>query len=655
MNFLQKISSRTATWVLVLICIASLSLMTWAMLTDSTIVDEVAHIPAGYGYVHNLSYDLNPEHPPLVKALAALPLLLIHPHFPTNDPAWTTNVNDQWTMGGKFLYGWSANNATEIVRVARIVPMLLTIFLIIFIYIWSRELMGPLWALVPAFLFGLSPTILSHGHYVTTDVGAAIGILVPTYFFLKFLYRPSKKSILFAGLAFGVGELTKFSTALLAPYFAIAIVIYYLVKSIARRQGITTNVFVHYAKALLRAVRDVVIVFAIGYLLVVYPVYALFTANYPIAKQVSDTTTIMATFGNGPTAAGHLCSGMRCFADLDIWMAGHQITRPFGEYLLGVLMTMQRAAAGNTGYFLGSVSNVGSPLYFPVAYLLKEPLPSLLMVIVALWLTLAAFAKKAKNGWQAIKSHVMHYLNSSFTQFSMALFVVIYWAYSIHSPLNIGVRHLMPTIPLIYILTAGVWKRWITTVNIGPVNSAFDAMKAGAKHLMTASVKYLILVLLLVWFFGETLFAAPYFLSYFNEIGGGVWNGYRSITDSNYDWGQDFLRFQQFVNAHPEINSTNKIAVDYFGGANAHYYLGDKEVDWWSAKGNPADQGIHWLAVSINTLEGETQPITPGSTFTRQPQDEYSWLMKLRPPPPGAGQVPTPDYRIGTTIFVYKL
>ena len=76
-------------------------------------------------------------------------------------------------------------------------------------------------------------------------------------------------------------------------------------------------------------------------------------------------------------------------------------------------------------------------------------------------------------------------------------------------------------------------------------------------------------------------------------------------------------------------------------------------MDWWSAKGNPADQGIHWLAVSVDTLELAIQPTTPG--YYRSPQDSYPWLTALRPPAPGMGNVPQPDYRVGTTIFIYHL
>jgi hypothetical protein len=217
----------------------------------------------------------------------------------------------------------------------------------------------------------------------------------------------------------------------------------------------------------------------------------------------------------------------------------------------------------------------------------------------------------------------------------------------------------MPTIPLIFILAAVVWKKWVMRLSFGSFNMPLmDSARAMARSTAAAFAKYIFLILLLCWLLLETLFAAPYFLSYFNEFGGGVWGGYHFVTDSNYDWGQDLLRLQSFVNAHPEIN---KIAVDYFGGGDPQYYLGAKEVNWSPSMGNPADHGIHWLAVSVNQLELATQPLAPGQT--RNASDTYSWLTALRPPVDATGtwlggsmgNVPTPDYRAGTSIFIYHL
>ena len=63
--------------VLGVILATSFSLMVGASRGDSAIMDELAHIPAGYSYVKYFDYRLNPEHPPLVKSIAALPLIFM--------------------------------------------------------------------------------------------------------------------------------------------------------------------------------------------------------------------------------------------------------------------------------------------------------------------------------------------------------------------------------------------------------------------------------------------------------------------------------------------------------------------------------------------------------------------------------------------------
>ncbi len=645
--FLQKLSSRTALLIVLLICIVSFSLMFWASRTDSAIDDELAHIPAGYGYVHNLDYRLNPEHPPLVKALAMLPVLLLNPTYPTQNSAWTTEVNGQWDMGSAFLYQ-SGNNANAIIQTARIMPIFITILLILLIYFFARKLMGAWWALVPTFLFALDPTVLAHGHYVTTDVGAAFGILFSLFYFVKYIESPSTRNLWYAGLAFGVAQLTKFSTPLLIPLYIFLVLVLWLRATVVAWPSTAHRLKVFFVD-FVRRFWKLLLIGVIGYVFIVYPVYFLFTANYPVDRQVSDTTQILASFANGPTPAGQLCQPLRCLANLDIKMAANTVLRPYAQYMLGVLMVMQRADAGNTIYFLGQVRGSGGWIYFPVLFLLKEPIPTLIIVIAALILALFWMAKK--RGSRA--GRMLSYIENHFAEFSMTSFIVLYWGYSMRSPLNIGIRHLMPTIPLIFILAAIVWKKWITNFNFsfeGSLESMMASMHNAACSFIYATVKYVVLIVLLFWLLFETLFTAPYFLSYFNEFAGGTWNGYHFVTDSNYDWGQDLLRLQSFVNSHPEID---KIAVDYFGGGNPSYYLGPRETDWSSSKGNPAAQGIHWFAISINQLEGATQPEAPGGS--RNASDTYSWLTSLRPPAPGMGNVPAPDYRVGTSIFVYHL
>src|SRR5262249_46906437 len=64
--------------------------------------DEVAHLPAGYSYWTTRDFRLNPEHPPLAKLLAALPLLVMKPKLHTEWPEW--QGAKQYIFGYGFLY-----------------------------------------------------------------------------------------------------------------------------------------------------------------------------------------------------------------------------------------------------------------------------------------------------------------------------------------------------------------------------------------------------------------------------------------------------------------------------------------------------------------------------------------------------------------------
>jgi hypothetical protein len=502
-------------------------------------------------------------------------------NFPVNHPAWTDETNGQWETGNQFFYGYG-NDADQIVASSRIFPIILTLLTIILIYIWSRELLGNWWALLPAFLFGLSPTVLSHGHYVTTDVGATLGVLFAVFGFTKFLAKPRAGSAILAGLALGIALLAKFSNNLLIPYFILLAIIYFAF--VARR---------HFFKYL----RMLIGIFLVA-LIIIYAVYFIFTLNYPADKQLADATQVLSTFTP------------QWLVDIDLALIDNPVLRPIGQYLFGLLMILQRAAGGNTAYFLGELSAEGWWYYFPVVFLLKEPIPALILIFMALGLGIRGIFRKFK---------ISNYLGTHFPEFSMLLFVIIYWAYSIQSSLNIGIRHLLPTLPFIYILSTGALKSW------------FSRRRTIWKPAFIGVI--------LAWFLVESIVVSPHFLSYFNELGGGTKVGYRYVTDSNYDWGQDLKFLKSWIDQN--LPAGRQVAVDYFGGGSPKYYLGETAENWWSARGNPKDIGIEWLAVSANTLQGAQGRLHPN--LTRLPQDEYSFLRGVEP-----------VSRAGKSIFIYK-
>lgn len=607
-------------WGLLAAIIAAAGLlMLGAAQTDSAIVDEGPHITAGYSYLRYLDYRLNPEHPPLVKILAGLPLLFQNINFPTESEAWTTEINGQWNLAPQFLYE-SGNNADQIIFWARIGPILLTLITIVLIYILAAGIIGRWWAFLPAFLFAFSPTVLAHGHYVTTDIAATFGILLATLTFVNFLFKPSGKNLVWAGIAFGAAQLTKFSAALLVPFFALLMAVFFISEVMTEKKWSWLQCW--------RRLRSLILIFLIGYALV-YAIYLILTLNYPASRQITDTENLLTTFTP------------RFLSAINIWLAQNPVTRPIAHYLLGLLMVLQRTAGGNTVYFLGEVSNAGWWYYFPVVFLMKEPIAGLIIIIAALAAGVWGFVKSLLTAIFKKSNRLLEYLGTRFPEFAMITFTTLYWAYSISTNLNIGIRHLLPTVPFIYILAAGAVKKWFNLEQFSLIRNFIIQILVLSNNIFGFTVKAAILSLLIIWYFFSSIVAYPHFISYFNLAAGGTSYGYKHVTDSNYDWGQDLRRLKSWVEQN--LPSGGKIAIDYFGGGNVKYYLGEQAEPWWSARGNPKLEGINWLAVSINTIQGAKGRLTPNQE--RKPEDEYQWLEKAY----------EPYARAGKSIFIYKL
>lgn len=601
-------------------------LMLGSVWNDSAIFDETAHIAAGYSYVTQLDYRLNPEHPPLIKAIAGLSTwLAVHPRFPTDTKAWQNDINGQWEQGSTFLYA-SGNDADKVIFWSRFPMMLLSLGLGWLIFSWTRRRFNSTIALLALLFYAFSPTILAHSRYVTTDIGAATGFFLGIMSFIAFLENPDRKHILTAGLSTGIALLMKFSTILLAPIYGILLIAWiasqpYLSERALGRADFFTRQRLKAAALLL--IKTLVI--GVIALAIVWAVYALFTVNYPPEQQLRDASSIIGSYGFKPAL------------NLDMALIRNPLLAPLGQYLFGVLMIQQRAAGGNTSYFLGEVSAAGSHLYFPLMYALKEPLALHVFSLIALWYACAKTIRASRGANERIKkiARARFWIYGHMPEVACIVSIAVYWTFSIRSPLNIGVRHLIPTLPFMYIIVARAIGDWLHARTMSNPQTMREWLAAIWQTFLGAIPKYVLVSALMVWLVGATLAAAPYFLSYYNELVG-TDRGYAIAVDSNYDWGQDLIRLKQYVRRH----DIQKIAVDYFGGGNPHYYLGDAFEAWWSAKGPvPAGQ---WLAISIGTLQSAIAH--PGDGYARKPEDSYEWLKKY--PPVG---------RVGKSIFLYRL
>ncbi|MDO8600927.1 MAG: phospholipid carrier-dependent glycosyltransferase [bacterium] len=604
-------------------------LMVASAWNESAIMDELPHIPAGYSYVRYQDYRLNPEHPPLIKDLAALPLSLMQPNFPRDTEFWRDDVNGQWDQGRVFLYE-SGNNADRIIFLARLPVMLLAIFFGWLFFSFLRKHYEDKTALLALSLFAFSPTFLAHSRYVTTDLAAAFGFFIGLASFIMFLEEPSWKRAGIAGLALGIAQLLKFSLFLLFPIYGIVLLVWLLAHI---RAGGIFRFPVFAGMHLIKLAAIFVIAVAL-----IWPVYQFHVWNYPPERQKSDTVFILGSFAGGPDPKWETCNPkasvplsrrVRCVAEFTTWASDKPWFRPYAQYLLGLTMVLQRSSGGNTAYFLGEVSAAGWTYYFPTLYLLKEPLPLHVLTLIALLLSLWALWR-ARWGIGALASWIREHP----LEFTSLFFIAFYWLYSIRSPLNIGVRHVLPTFPFIYLLVAKTVYEWVTFKSFGDPVNWFSWLKNVFSIYIKSLPKYLFLYAMVLWLFFGALLAFPYYLSFYNELAGGTRNGYTVAVDSNYDWGQDLIRLKQYV----EENNIQKISLDYFGGGNPEYYLGNKFVPWQSTKGKPSG----YFAVSA-TFQQE-RFATPAAGFVRAHDDSYEWLKPFRP-----------VARAGTSIFIYKL
>ena len=567
---------------------------------DSAIDDELAHIPAAYSYVHFGDYRLNPEHPPLIKDLAGLPLQFLDLRFPTTSDSWLNKVNDQYGVGHEFIYE-SGNDAKSLIFWSRL-PILLfaTAFGFVFYY-FVRKRFGTATGLVALFFYALSPNILAHAHYVTTDIGATIGMFIALLAIISYFEKPSRNSILILSGALALAQLCKFSSTLLYPFMLLV-----WAAVIAFRQ----------TKSPWKLLGGIIV----SSLLSTFWIYLFYIPNtiHLSAKSQSDLFYTNLYTGAGPAIA-HVLAPLSPIA----------LLRPLLQYILGIIMVFIRVNTGNVTFFNGDISTHAYHAYFPEIFVLKTQVAFLILLTgLPIIAAIRYFTHK--------KQPFATYLRRHRFEFVMLSFALYYFAFAVVGNLNLGIRHILPIYPPLFALVA-----------LGCVRLVRSAQA-------TKKPAVILLVLgLLGWYGFSAISVYPNFISYFNGLAGGPTKANQYFSDSGIDWGQDLDRLKSYVDIHPEID---KIAIDYFGGGMPlytfcdHVYATDgrmlpgslgldcshsKIVQWHSHNGHYPGQ---YIAVSETFLNNDLFR----SVYDNSPS--YGYLRSMEP-----------LIRIGNSIYLYKL
>jgi hypothetical protein len=507
------LTARTQAVLVALAVALQAGLAIDSLRNNSATFDEGAHLPAGWTHLALGDHRLNPEQPPLVKLLAAAPLALLRPVVRRDDRSWIEAR--QWDFGRRFLYRW--NDADRLLFLGRLPVVALASVLVVAVFLEARRRFGAAAGVAAALAAALSPDVLAHGSLVTTDLGFALFYFLAIAVFCRLLETATLPRLFAAGLAAGAAFATKFS----APILAVALALLALV-AVARgvplrwravgRDGGSTGLaarLVH-ATALLAAAAAIA-------LLVLW-------ASYGFRHDLSPDPATRAA-GLAPLEAP-LASP---------WLRGLAAASRAGvlpeDYARGLLFVMTHSESRPT-FLLGRLSDQGFPHYFLLTFLLKTPVPLLLLAALAAGRALRLRRQDLVFLW---------------------LPVLVYAALSLTRGLQIGHRHLLPIYPFLFLACAESAVRLVSW-----------RRPAGAA----------LLALLGTWYAGGTLWTHPHHLAYFNELAGGPANGWRLLVDSNLDWGQDLKRLAAWTRA----NGVTHLKLSYFGSADPAYYGIDAEM-----------------------------------------------------------------------------
>ena len=394
-------------WAAVLALLAVQILQTVLVVhRESLTFDEGDHMFAGYMMWHSGDYGLNPEHPPLVKLLAALPLL--------GRDLWVPPAQDRDFKIEAYLNGgdWLARNDSASQRLVfrmRLMAGLLALALSLVVFFAAREWFGTAAGLVAMVLATFDPNVLGHSALVTTDVGVSMFFLASVYAFYRYVKQPSLQRLLVTGMVAGLLLATKHSGILLAPMLVLLIG-----WEIACAEKGTRG------KVALRLSGAFAAIVVVG-VVVLWSFYGFRYAARPAGMQLS-------------TSLADYVKPLSSFNAAAVMLIAHLRLLP-ESYLMG-LVDVKRMAQFYPTFIFGKIHAHGVWWYFPLVILIKTTLGLLALVAVSLF---AMATRKLRMGRELAYVLVP---------------AAFYLAVAIAAGMNIGARHILPVYVFSFILAA---------------------------------------------------------------------------------------------------------------------------------------------------------------------------------------------------------
>ena len=510
---------------------------------NSPTYDEAAHLAAGYSYLAKRDFRINPENPPLNKIFLALPLFLGY-RLPFNPDPQPWRDGRFFLIEQNFLYR-STIPADQMLALSRLPNLFLGGSLMTLIGWWSYRMWGGGAAILAMGLACFEPNVIAHSSLATTDIGVTLFIFLTIYFLWEYLNSPRWWLLAATSIATGMALLSKFLAILLIPMIGL-----------------------------------------------IFAAFLLLTREECAFLPLRDSPKPLTKILQAATALFLIVLPALSLIPIAYFFQGWQ------PWFFGLQRLLSLARGGQPAFFLGEHSYQGWWSYYMVAFLMKTPVGSLVLI------TASVFFYRAGRS-----------LDRREAVFLLAPVLIIFLT-TTQSKTNIGLRHVLPVYPFLFVLasrlaTVRFSRRWVGQFLISiPV-------------LVTAM---------------SSLRIAPHQLAYFNELVGGPDQGYRYLGDSNLDWGQDLKGIKSYM----EKENLPIIYLSYFGTAPPSYYgiryqyvPGAWPLEWPPpADKVPPETPRKILAISVQNLQDVSTSYDP----------LFKWLWSRQP-----------VAKIGYSIFIYDL
>lgn len=480
-------------------------MLAWGAWRNSPTIDEVAYLTAGVSHWELGSFDLCRVSPPLVRLVAALPVVACRPatdwtRYPTQEPSPTYRAD--FDVGVDFL-GANPGRIFLYFALARFACIPFSLLGGWLCYRWACDLFGKQAGTVALVLWCFCPNIIAHGQLITPDCAGAAAGLAAAYSFWRWLEEPGWGRAGVAGLALGFAELTRSTWVLL---FALWPVLWLASDwTRLRRAGRAAG---WRSLGQLSAVLLVALyVLNLGYL---------FQGTF---RRLGDYEFISSSLA-GFNALEEGISGNR-FRDGPL----ARLPVPLPEDYVQGIDTQKGDFDGKIdSYLRGRWRRGGWWYYYAYALLIKVPLGTWALAVLAL---AAAFALPAyRAGW---RGELMLLAPGA------AVFLMV----SAQTGFSHHMRYVLGMFPFAFV--------WVSRVG-----RSFALGHHRMAALTAAALTYSVCSSLSVY---------PHSLSYFNESVGGPLGGDWHLIDSNIDWGQDLFSLKRWLRDHPEADP---IRVAYF-------------------------------------------------------------------------------------------